>query len=255
MRLLRRRMLHTFGRKPPAAIFHLSPLVRHFPAGFQPATASPESEWHSPQACVEAAERASAPIVWIDGTEPLLHPGIGEVVSALARRGRHVFLHTSGSGLRKRIHEFDPVERLYLTLEVPMPAEPGVPRMDAGVHPPSFATVAEAMRTARLSGFHVCAHFTVGETTTPAGILPRVDALRLQHLDGFILSSGAACGGPGDARLSKSLNATSQLIPSSSWRSFSRLLEDSYEQWRDSAPRPQGADRHASGANTCEETA
>src|ERR1051325_3462151 len=63
------------------------------------------------------AKSTRAPIVWIGGEEPLLHPEIGRLANDLLKENRHVFLHTDGYNLRQRIHAFRPDSRLFLTLQ------------------------------------------------------------------------------------------------------------------------------------------
>src|SRR5271168_2790885 len=59
---------------------------------------------------------AASPIVWIGGSEPLERPEIARVANALAAAGHYVFLQTESLLLRRRIHEFQPSSRLYLTI-------------------------------------------------------------------------------------------------------------------------------------------
>jgi hypothetical protein len=256
-RLLRRRLLHGFKAATHPCIFHLSPSVKHFSAGISTENLPPELEWHSVKASVQAAREARTPIVWLGGTEPLFHPAIGEVSAALADSGMYVFLHTSGVELRKRIHEFKPVDRLYLTLEVPPCDAAGPEARNVLRQIVPLPAVLEAIRVARLSGFHICAHFTVGEKTSSSDIAARLDALQAQHLDGIAVSSGSAGTVPSrNTTLARTLASAMRLIPSSGWRSFSRLLEASYAQIPDRAVlRETAGDRQTSNPEACEETA
>jgi hypothetical protein len=256
-RLLQREVLHGFRREASSAIFHLSPLVQHFPASLPTESFTPETEWHSAKACTQAALQARAAVVWLGGTEPLFHPAIGEVSAALVDAGFYVFLHTSGMGLRKRIHEFKPVDRLYLTLEIPVPAAAPEGRNPLGQSVP-LQTVLEGIRVARLSGFHVCAHFTVGETTFAANIAALLDAPLPQHLDGITASSvGASLTRARHSSFARTLADAVGLIPSSGWRSFSRLLEASNQHVADATVAPVAAvlDQRTSSAEALEETA
>jgi hypothetical protein len=258
-RLVQRRLLHAFGREDNSAIFHLSPLVKHFAARAATENLSPESEWHTAKASVQAAREAGAAVVWLGGTEPLFHPAIGEVSSVLAETGLYVFLHTSGVGLRKRIHEFKPVDRLYLTLEIPTHDAAGSPGHSPLSQGLPLGTALESIRIARLSGFHVCAHFTIAGTTSGADIAAQIDALHPQHLDGIAVSSGGASHIASNHTIfAETLAAATQLIPSSRWRGFSRLLETSYEQVAEHAILPvseSANQRQNSNAEACEETA
>src|SRR5215470_1140123 len=101
------------GSSAKQPIFRFSPCITYLSQVSRFDEKSTDLEWHSPAACTLHARTVASPVVWIGGTEPLLHPAIGEVTSSLTNAGHHVFLHTSAYGLRKRIHEFRPVSRLF----------------------------------------------------------------------------------------------------------------------------------------------
>jgi hypothetical protein len=239
-RLLRRSFLQSLRPGFPSGIFQLSPLVRHFPLGARnAAVADPESEWHSAKSCAQVAAQARAVAVWVGGTtEPLLHPNIGEVISSLTDNGHYVFLHTSGVGLRRSIHEFEPVNRLFLTVEVPL----------GSASPQLNAASREALRVARLSGFHCCAHFTVSEPGDTPELAASIAQLESCRLDGLVVSSG---NGHSTAVLSEA----AQLIPSSSWRYFSLLLQSSSPQVVERANPPQASGTPAQPGEACGESA
>src|SRR5262249_23071411 len=96
--------------------------------------------------------QSPAPIAWISGSEPLVHPGIGHFVRAFAQSGHHVFLETDGGLLRRRIHEFQPSPEVFLVVCL---AAKGKPEFDLAV---------EGLRAARLSGFFTAVHSLVSET-------------------------------------------------------------------------------------------
>lgn len=230
----------------------LSPLVRDFSRAAPPETSSPDTEWHTPKACVRAVEQANAPVVWLGGVEPLFHPAIGDVAAALAESGRYVFLHTSGAGIRQRIHELKPVPRLYLTVEIPLDC--GID--SASSREPSanvsFQTVVEALRTARLSGFFLCTHFTVSNGTTAEQVLSRLQSLEPLALDGVAVSSGSAFSARlTDPSAADALVRVTRLIPSHGWRRFSRLLQTCCQQ----GALSELPDRQPRSTGACEETA
>ena len=201
---------------------------------------------------MQAATQAGAPAVWIGGTEPLFHPAIGDLTSALVENGRYVFVHTSGAGLRKRIHEFEPVDGFFFTLEIPADAGPPQSRAAADDSAP-FAAVSEAIRVARLSGFHVCAHFTVIGPRATADLVVQMTALGSQGVDGMLVSSGGAfLRQPNAAKADRNLAEITRLIPVAGWRRFSRLLESSYEQ---AAALQEHFTRQGQETGPCEETA
>ena len=180
-------------------------------------------EWHTPEASVAAANRANARIVWVGGSEPLLHPDIGKVVAALLRAGRYVFLHTSGFGLRKRIHEFQPDPRLFLTMEVPNDQQAN----SRGLAPASaLQHFREAVEGADLSGFHRCAHMIVDAQSDVGEAERWFDSLKAKGLEGFAVSSGSLPATSAEPAVLKKLAEIRNLIPSRGWRNFSRLLEE-----------------------------
>jgi hypothetical protein len=98
---------------------------------------------------------SGSPVVWIGGSEPLNHPGTGHLVRAIAGSGHFVFLETDGTLLRRRIHEFQPVPRLFLMVRL----EPEAQLLASKSLRPSLAELAlEGIRAAQLSGFLVCVH-------------------------------------------------------------------------------------------------
>lgn len=204
-------------------ILCVSPLVNHFGRILQQEQVTPEMEWQTPEASVAAANRANARIVWVGGSEPLLHPDIGKVVASLLRTGRYVFLHTSGLGLRKRIHEFQPDPKLFLTIEVPNDKQANSLGFTPGSALQQFR---DAVDGARLSGFHRCAHMTVDAQSDVGEAARWLDSLKAKGLEGFAVSSGSSPASAAEPAVLKKLAEIRNLIPSRGWRNFSRLLEE-----------------------------
>jgi len=168
----------------------------------------------------------SAPIVWIGGEEPLLHPEIGRLANDLLKENRHVFLHTDGYNLRQRIHAFRPDSRFFLTLE--FAGREGTHNRTTD-RPDAFRRSLEGIRAAKLSGFLVAAHFTVTSETDPCEIGELIECLDSKDVDGFIVSSGGKVAAAAKkTSLSEALADTRAMIRCSRWENFARLLEDSY---------------------------
>jgi hypothetical protein len=149
-----------------------------------------------------------APAVWIGGSEPLNHPGISHFVLANALSGHFVFLETNGVLLRRRIHEFQPLPRVFLTV-----------RLDAR-RTPAFELAVEGIRAARLSGFFTVVHSRVEEDMEWTE-LDRLRALLTElQVDGWLITaateSNEAVRNAAEAR---------SLIPIPSWRRFSEWVE------------------------------
>jgi hypothetical protein len=118
-------------------------------------------------------------MVWIGGTEPLAHPGISHFVNDLANIKREIFLHTDGTLLRRRVHEFQSSSRFRFVLSVD---NYSIVRDE---------TTLEAVRVAGLSGFFICALTTL---RSPTGL----DALTTLHrqlydldFDGYLIVPSA----------------------------------------------------------------
>lgn len=209
---------------PPAGgpIFRFSPLVTHFPRPPRTGESATDREWHSPEECVRLAGGVASPVIWLAGSEPLLHPEIGDVARALVQSGRHVFLHTSGVDLRKRIHEFRPDSRLFFAVEFP-----GC----EAVHDPiagcagAFSLAMESIRAAKLSGFLVCAHVTVDAQTDVCGADELFETLDEKDVDGFVVSSG---GAGRSTALARKLEEIRGIIRHGGWEHFSVLLESTF---------------------------
>lgn len=207
------------------SILRFSPLVNHFSPKDRFDESSTGLEWNSPEDCVRLANSVRAPVLWICGTEPLLHPEIGQVANSLVQSGRHVFLHTTGLSLRQRIHEFQPHSRLFLIVELAGREA----AHDAGAEQPgAFRRVLESIRTAKLSGFLVCAHVTVRPGTDACDIGELFEFLDEKDVDGLIVSSGGT--GEAAAAVQETLEEIRGLIRHGGWERFSRLLEASYAQ-------------------------
>lgn len=208
--LLRSRIARAFAGAGTETIVHLSP------AAFPP---DGEGDGALPPA------RNKAPIVWLGGQEPLAHPAIGRIALALTDLRRNVFVHTDGLRLRPRIHEFCPDDRLFLTVEFAGREKVHESRTgEAG----SFRWIIEGIRSAKLSGFHVCAHLTVDDETELCETGELFEYLDGHDVDGLIVSSGGRVGALSPAVREKLAEARS-LVRSPGWERFSELLEASYK--------------------------
>jgi Radical SAM superfamily len=164
--------------------------------------------------------RASrAPIVWIGGETPLHYPRIGHLTRQIIDLGRTVFIEMDGCLLRRRIHEFRPVSRLYLVLPI-------LGLQDAhdlrAAHPGSFRATMESIRTAKLSGFHVCVETPIFANMGAEEFRSMANFITTLDVDGWIQKRPAVsqAGQPSE----EALAAAREQIPNSGWKSFSKHL-------------------------------
>ena len=177
-----------------------------------------------------------APILWIGGSEPLEHPGIAHLVRAIVQGGRFVFLETSGALLRRRIHEFQPVPQLFLTVRADGPP----PSAGGQLHDPgAFELALDGLRAARLSGFFTAVHSSVREDSGVSRLLALSGILSVAEVDGWMIT--AAIGDPSSSKAREARN----LIPDRQWRSLSGHVERELLSASKTSER-----RHAPGKET-----
>lgn len=165
-----------------------------------------------------------SPVIWIGGSEPLDHPGISHLVRAITHGGHFVFLETDGTGLRRRIHEFQPVPNFFFAVRL----EPGASKeSSSGDRNSVFQLAVEGLRAARLSGFFVCVHTCVHAHTELADLAELLQYARSLESDGIVVSSATYGANPASedaASVQRKAAAARKLIGSFWWQSFSRLI-------------------------------
>ncbi len=173
---------------------------------------------------LDRVRRSSAPVVWIGGAEPLLHPEMGQLTRCIAGIGRHVFVETDGALLRRRIHEFRPVSRLFLVFK--LHGLETAHDLRARL-PGAFQAAMEGLRVARLSGFLTCVHARIDEETKLSDVAELIRHAKTLDVDGVVISqagSDNSASRSGEALRWKTAEAR-KLIGNRWWESFSRLVE------------------------------
>lgn len=150
-----------------------------------------------------------APVVWVGGSEPFDHPGVGHFVRAVARGGHFVFLETDGTLLRRRLHEFQPLPQLFLTVRLRSFEDSG------------SAFAVEGLRAARLSGFFTVVHSPVHLEADLAQLSPLRTFLVKNDVDGWLITAGSS-----DKAIGRKTAEARMLIPSKFWRQFSEDVEE-----------------------------
>jgi organic radical activating enzyme len=215
-------------------------------SGKFPAAANSEAE------LLDIVHASAAPIVWIGGAEPLQQPAIGSLVRRIADSGRTVFVETDGVLLRRRIHEFRPVSRVFVTVKFHgLEQSHDLRAGRSGV----FRAAVEGIRTAKLSGFLICAHALVDAETRLEDIAELKEYLGALDADGFLVSAAPDAANRETEILRKKVNEARRLIASPGWERFSRLLESqalpatSISEISNSMPSPPAEEPRA-----CEES-
>jgi MoaA/NifB/PqqE/SkfB family radical SAM enzyme len=248
------------GANTHRLILHLAPVARSAASSETLAQALQASAADllllSSDSCLDVVRRSSAPVVWIGGGEPLLHPEIGRLARRIVDTGRHVFVQTNGALLRCRIHEFRPVSRLILTVQFEgFEKEHDRRAQREG----AFCEAVDGIRAAKLSGFLVCAHIAAHSDTDLAELEQLRHYLESRDVDGFLVmpardSQRAASKQIESVPLRRRLHAAQAQVRSRRWRLFSRLLESSLPAVHSISASHQALRKGGGAADTCEES-
>jgi hopanoid biosynthesis associated radical SAM protein HpnH len=137
------------------------------------------------QECLDAVDACDAPVVSVCGGEPLIYPGIEELVSRIIRRHKHVYLCTNGTALAKKLPGFLPSRRLFINVHLDgMEATHDRVVQREGV----FAKAMDGIRAAKQAGFQVCTNTTVYKQTEMHEIAVLFQYLTELGVDGFMIS-------------------------------------------------------------------
>jgi hopanoid biosynthesis associated radical SAM protein HpnH len=135
--------------------------------------------------CLAAADECGAPVVSICGGEPLIYPGIEDLVRRLVARRKHVYLCTNGVQLEKKLPGLRPSSRLFISVHLDgMEATHDRIVQREGV----FQQAVAGIRAARRAGFRVCTNTTIYRETSMHEIAVLLEYLTCLGVSGFILS-------------------------------------------------------------------
>ena len=195
-----------------------------------------------------------SPVVWIGGSEPLRHPGISHLVRAITQTGHFVFLETDGRLLRRRIHEFQPVPRFFLAVQL----EPGTRRnASEGLRPGVFELAAEGMGAARLSGFLICVHARVHAEPELGAMANLIQYAHSTDVDGIVVTAANGASNSADVgaeAVRQKAAEVRKLIGSVWWESFSCMVGPALNSQRSVARNVGGSGVHLSqGSHANEE--
>ena len=195
-----------------------------------------------------------SPVVWIGGSEPLRHPGIAHLVRAITQTAHFVFLETDGTLLRPRIHEFQPVPWLFLTVRL----EPGAQHLASKGHRPGVLELAaEGVRAARLSGFLICVHARVHAEPELGAMANLIQYAHSTDVDGIVVTAANGASNSADVgaeAVRQKAAEVRKLIGSVWWESFSCMVGPALNSQRSVARNVGGSGVHLShGSHANEE--
>jgi hopanoid biosynthesis associated radical SAM protein HpnH len=137
--------------------------------------------------CLAAVDECGAPVVSICGGEPMVYPGIGELVSRIQARKKVVILCTNGMFIRKKLAEFRPSRTFFFNVHLDgMRKSHDIAVEREGV----FDAAIDGIKAAKEAGFLVCTNTTVFKETDMAELDELFGFLTTLDVDGFMISPG-----------------------------------------------------------------
>jgi hopanoid biosynthesis associated radical SAM protein HpnH len=135
--------------------------------------------------CLAAVDECGAPIVSICGGEPMIYPEIGQLVSGLLGRKKHIYLCTNGMFTRKRLKEFHPTSRFFFNIHLDgLEKTHDICVERDGV----FREAVEGIKAAKAAGFQVCTNTTIYKQTDLNEIDELFEYTQTLGVDGHMVS-------------------------------------------------------------------
>lgn len=135
--------------------------------------------------CLASVDECGAPIVSICGGEPMIYPGIEELVARILERKKHVYLCTNGMFIRKKLSGFRPTSRFFFNVHLD-----GMEKNhDRAVEREGvFAEAIDGIKAAKEAGHLVCSNTTIYKETDMNEIAVLLAYLTELGVDGFMMS-------------------------------------------------------------------
>jgi hopanoid biosynthesis associated radical SAM protein HpnH len=171
--------------------------------------------------CVRASDECGAPVVSIAGGEPLLHPEIAGIASALVERRRFVYLCTNALLLERKLDEFEPSKYLSFSVHMDGPrSEHDLSVCREGV----YDVAVNAIRAALARGFRVTTNTTLFEGSDPERMRGFFDDMMALGVEGMMVSPGYSYEKAPDQEHFLRRGRSNSL--------FARMLDNPKRSWR-----------------------
>ncbi|HKM65530.1 MAG TPA: adenosyl-hopene transferase HpnH [Candidatus Acidoferrum sp.] len=135
--------------------------------------------------CLGAMEECDAPVVAIRGGEPLDYPEIARLTLEILERGKHLFLCTDGTLIRRRLHMIPPYTNFFWNVKM----DGTEAAHDARANRPGlFLEALDGVKAAKNAGFFVVVTTTIYPDTDVRDVAGLCEKLHAMHVDGYMLS-------------------------------------------------------------------
>lgn len=141
------------------------------------------------KACLGAVDECGVPIVSIPGGEPLMYPQIGELVEALVKRKRYVYLCTNALLLKEKLEQGAFAPSKYLSFSIHMDGL-REDHDEAVCRDGVYDKAVEAIRDAVRRGFRVTTNTTLFDGANPLRTRQFFDEMMKLGVEGMMLSPG-----------------------------------------------------------------
>lgn len=134
--------------------------------------------------CLAALQECDTPIVVINGGEPLEYPEIAPLTRSILRLGKHLFLCTDGTLIRRRLHMIPPYTNFFwnVRLDGTEAVHDGRSKR-AGL----YAEAVDGIKAAKNAGFFVIVTSTICPKTDVADLEALYERLHAMHVDGYVI--------------------------------------------------------------------
>ena len=139
----------------------------------------------SVEQCLTALKECDTPVVAICGGEPLEYPEIGRLTREILERGKHLFLCTDGTLIRRRLHMIPPYTNFFWNVKLD-----GTEAVHDGRarRPGLFAEALDGVKAAKNAGFFVVVTTTIYPDSDVRDVASLYEQLHAVHVDGYTLS-------------------------------------------------------------------
>lgn len=139
----------------------------------------------SVEQCLAAVDECGAPVVSIYGGEPLEYPEIQTLTGEILARGKHLFLCTDGTLIRRRLHMIPPYTNFFWNVKLDGTANVHDARTSrSGV----FAEALDGVKAAKNAGFFVVITTTIYPDTDVKDLAELYRKLHEMHVDGYMVA-------------------------------------------------------------------
>jgi hopanoid biosynthesis associated radical SAM protein HpnH len=182
---------HKLRRKRKfAVVLKLDPLGDYVDAdggltGSNGQAGSPRRAPLSVEQCLAAMDECDTPVVAICGGEPLKYEGIAELARAILERGKHLFLCTDGTLIRRHLHMIPPLSNFFWSVK--LDGTEAFHDSRAG-KPGQFAEALDGVKAAKNAGFLVVVTATVYPDSDVRDLAALYAKLHDMHVDGYTLA-------------------------------------------------------------------